>query len=70
MANAMNSSIEQMMLTIGQQARLASRAMARASGQQKNQALSNIAKAVRREVAKILANDRIANLSPVASPDD
>jgi glutamate-5-semialdehyde dehydrogenase len=44
-----------MMLTIGQQARLASRAMARASSQQKNQALSNIAKAIRRDVAKILA---------------
>jgi glutamate-5-semialdehyde dehydrogenase len=55
MANEMNPTIEQMMLTIGQQARLASRAMARASSQQKNQALSNIAKAIRRDVAKILA---------------
>ena len=54
MANEMNPTIEQMMLTIGQQARLASRAMARASSQQKNQALSNIAKAIRKDVAKIL----------------
>ncbi len=55
MANEINTTIEQMMLTIGQQARFASRAMARASSQQKNQALSNIAKAIRRNVAKILA---------------
>lgn len=55
MANEMNQTIGQMMLSIGQQARLASRAMARANSQQKNQALSNIAKAVRRDVAKILA---------------
>ena len=54
MANEMNPTIEQMMLTIGQQARLASRAMARAASQQKNQALSNIAKAIRKDVAKIL----------------
>ncbi|NBP19769.1 MAG: glutamate-5-semialdehyde dehydrogenase [Burkholderiaceae bacterium] len=54
MANEMNPTIEQMMLTIGQQARLASRAMARATSQQKNQALSNIAKAIRKDVAKIL----------------
>ena len=54
MANKMNPTIEQMMLTIGQQARLASRAMARASCGQKNQALSNIAKAIRRDLAKIL----------------
>jgi glutamate-5-semialdehyde dehydrogenase len=55
MSNQMSSTVEQMMLTIGQQARLASRAMARASSEQKNWALSNIAKAVRRDVAKILA---------------
>jgi glutamate-5-semialdehyde dehydrogenase len=55
MANEINTTIEQMMLTIGQQARFASRAMARASSQQKNQALSNIAKAIRRDVAEILA---------------
>ncbi|MBM3349519.1 MAG: glutamate-5-semialdehyde dehydrogenase [Betaproteobacteria bacterium] len=54
MANEMNPTIEQMMLTIGQQARLASRAMVRASSQQKNQALSNITKAIRKDVAKIL----------------
>ena len=40
-------------LAIGQQARIASRAMARASSEQKNQALSNIAKAIRRDIAKI-----------------
>jgi glutamate-5-semialdehyde dehydrogenase len=49
------SSIEQMMLAIGQQARAASRAIAKASSEQKNRALLNIATAVRRDVAKILA---------------
>ena len=49
------SLIEQMMLAIGQQARAASRAMAKASSEQKNRALLNIATAVRRDVAKILA---------------
>ena len=48
------SSIEQMMLAIGQQARAASRAIAKASSEQKNRALLNIATAVRRDVAKIL----------------
>jgi len=49
------STIEQMMLAIGQQARAASRAMAKAGSEQKNRALLNIATAVRRDVAKILA---------------
>jgi len=49
------SSIEQMMLAIGQQARAASRAISKASSEQKNRALLNIATAVRRDVAKILA---------------
>jgi glutamate-5-semialdehyde dehydrogenase len=56
------STIEQMMLTIGQQARLASRAIARATAEQKNQALSNIATAIRRDVTKIMA----ANAKDVA----
>jgi len=43
------SSIEQMMLAIGQQARAASRAIAKASSEQKNRALLNIATAVRRD---------------------
>ena len=47
------STIEQMMLAIGQQARSASRAMAKASSEQKNRALLNIATAVRRDAAKI-----------------
>lgn len=49
------ASIEQMMLTLGQQARIAARAMAKASSEQKNQALGNVAKAIRRAVVKILA---------------
>lgn len=53
MTTGNTENIEQMMLTIGQQARIASRAMARASSEQKNQALSNIAKAIRRDIAKI-----------------
>lgn len=53
------STIEQMMLAIGQQARSASRAMAKASGEQKNRALINIATAVRRDAAKILAANAV-----------
>ena len=53
MATGNIENIEEMMLAIGQQARIASRAMARASSEQKNQALSNIAKAIRRDIAKI-----------------
>ena len=49
------STIEQMTLAIGQQARSASRAMAKASSEQKNRALLNIATAIRRDAAKILA---------------
>ena len=70
MANEMNPTIEQMMLTIGQQARLASRAMARATSQQKNQALRNIAKAIRKDVAKILtANVRDVERAKVSGHD-
>lgn len=50
-----SSNIEQMMVVIGQHARIAARAMAKASGEQKNRALSNIAAAIRRDVSKILA---------------
>ena len=53
MATGNSETIEEMMLTIGQQSRIASRAMARAGSEQKNQALSNIAKAIRRDIAKI-----------------
>jgi len=53
------STIEQMMLAIGQQARSASRAMAKASSEQKNRALLNIATAVRRDAAKILAANAV-----------
>ncbi len=49
----MSSSIKQMMQDIGKRARSASRAMARASSEQKNQALLHIAKLVREQSAQI-----------------
>jgi glutamate-5-semialdehyde dehydrogenase len=49
----MSSAISQMMQDIGQRARSASRAMARASAEQKNQALLHIAKVVRQNVSEI-----------------
>ncbi|MBU3619139.1 glutamate-5-semialdehyde dehydrogenase [Polynucleobacter sp. JS-Fieb-80-E5] len=49
----MSSSIQEMMQDIGMRARAASRAMARASSEQKNQALLHIAKVVRQQAAKI-----------------
>ena len=49
----MNSSIQEMMHDIGKRARTASRAMARASSEQKNQALLHISKAVRQQAAEI-----------------
>ena len=49
----MNSSIQEMMQDIGMRARAASRAMARASSEQKNQALLHIAKAVRQRAVEI-----------------
>ena len=49
----MSSSIKQMMQDIGKRARSASRAMARASSAQKNQALLHIAKLVREQCAQI-----------------
>ena len=48
----MSSSIKQMMQDIGKRARSASRAMARASSEQKNQALLHIAKLVREQSAQ------------------
>jgi glutamate-5-semialdehyde dehydrogenase len=50
---AMSLSIQEMMQDIGKRARSASRAMARASSEQKNQALLHIAKLVREKVAEI-----------------
>jgi glutamate-5-semialdehyde dehydrogenase len=52
MINSMNT-IQQMMQDIGRRARQASRAMARASSEQKNQALLHIAKLVRERSAEI-----------------
>ena len=49
----MSSSIKQMMEDIGKRARSASRAMARASSEQKNRALLHIAKLVREQSARI-----------------
>ena len=49
----MSSAIPQMMQEIGQRARSASRAMSRASAEQKNQALLHIAKVVRQKASEI-----------------
>jgi glutamate-5-semialdehyde dehydrogenase len=49
----MSSAIQQMMQDIGQRARSASRAMARASAEQKNQALLHIAKVARQKASEI-----------------
>jgi glutamate-5-semialdehyde dehydrogenase len=49
----MSSAIKEMMQDIGMRARAASRAMARASSEQKNQALLHIAKAVRQKATEI-----------------
>jgi glutamate-5-semialdehyde dehydrogenase len=49
----MSSSIQEMMQDIGMRARAASRAMARASSEQKNQALLHIAKVVRQKADEI-----------------
>lgn len=49
----MSSAIKEMMQDIGMRARAASRAMARASSEQKNQALLHIAKVVRQQSAEI-----------------
>ena len=49
----MSSSIQEMMQDIGMRARAASRAMARASSEQKNQTLLHIAKVVRQQATEI-----------------
>jgi glutamate-5-semialdehyde dehydrogenase len=49
----MSSAIKEMMQDIGMRARAASRAMARASSEQKNQALLHIAKVIRQKTAEI-----------------
>jgi glutamate-5-semialdehyde dehydrogenase len=49
----MSDSIKQMMQDIGRRARQASRAMARASSEQKNQALTHIAKLIRQKADEI-----------------
>lgn len=49
----MSSSVKEMMQDIGARARAASRAMARASSEQKNQALLHIAKAIRQKADEI-----------------
>jgi glutamate-5-semialdehyde dehydrogenase len=49
----MSSAIQEMMQDIGKRARTASRAMARASSEQKNQALLHIAKVIRQQAGEI-----------------
>ena len=49
----MSLNIQEMMQDIGKRARSASRAMARASSEQKNQALLHIAKLIRQKVGEI-----------------
>ncbi|MBU3606055.1 glutamate-5-semialdehyde dehydrogenase [Polynucleobacter sp. MWH-Creno-3A4] len=53
MSEAVNINIQEMMQDIGQRARVASRAMARASAEQKNQALLHIARLVRQKASDI-----------------
>ncbi|QWE20847.1 glutamate-5-semialdehyde dehydrogenase [Polynucleobacter sp. AP-Kolm-20A-A1] len=55
----MSSSIHNMMQDIGQRARSASRAMARASSEQKNQALLHIAKVVRQKAGEIQKTNQV-----------
>ena len=49
----MSSAIQQMMHDIGERARKASRAMTRASAEQKNQALLHIAQLIRQKASEI-----------------
>jgi glutamate-5-semialdehyde dehydrogenase len=53
MSEAVNNNIQEMMQGIGRSARVASRAMARASAEQKNEALLHIAKLVREKATEI-----------------
>jgi glutamate-5-semialdehyde dehydrogenase len=55
----MSTAITEMMQSIGQAARAASRAMARASTEQKNQALLHIARLVREQSARIIETNAV-----------
>jgi glutamate-5-semialdehyde dehydrogenase len=55
----MSTAITEMMQSIGQAARVASRAMARATTEQKNQALLHIARLVREQSARILETNAV-----------
>jgi glutamate-5-semialdehyde dehydrogenase len=55
----MSTAITEMMQSIGQAARIASRAMARASTDQKNQALLHIARLVREQSARIIETNAV-----------
>ena len=55
----MSTAITEMMQSIGRAARAASRAMARATTQQKNQALLHIARLVREQSARILETNAV-----------
>ena len=59
MSTGMNINIQEMMQDIGKRARSASRAMARASTEQKNQALLHIAKLVRQKAAEIVKVNQV-----------
>ncbi len=55
----MSTSITEMMQAVGKEARQASRAMARATTEQKNQALTHIARLVREQASRILETNAV-----------
>jgi glutamate-5-semialdehyde dehydrogenase len=55
----MSTAITEMMQTVGKEARQASRAMARATTEQKNQALTHIARLVREQASRILETNAV-----------
>jgi glutamate-5-semialdehyde dehydrogenase len=55
----MSTAITEMMQAVGKEARQASRAMARATTQQKNQALTHIARLVREQASRILETNAV-----------
>jgi glutamate-5-semialdehyde dehydrogenase len=55
----MSTSINEMMQAVGKEARQASRAMARATTEQKNQALTHIARLVREQASRILETNAV-----------
>ncbi len=55
----MSTAITEMMQAVGKEARQASRAMARASTEQKNQALTHIARLVREQASRILETNAV-----------